>query len=372
MLLRRVDGASAPEYVMLVALVGMVAVLAFAQFGFNEAEQVDCLAGAIGGGVSGPCHPNDPNAPTRSSLGVPWLGPPGDSSGDVEGEPSLRGVPAGSGAEYEPIRAPLFVVGEGDRGDIDANDVRQGHLGDCAFMAALASLADRDPEVIRRMIRDNGDGTYTVTFRQPPGWFSSEWGTVSITVTNQFPMGSGSGMMKVGRSLRSGAAPTSSPEPTSPEPVAKTPVFAGLGDGELWVMVMEKAYAQWKGGFGALQSGTGVEEMQALSGAPSRIVGDTAWEQWFGWNPSLEDMAAALERGATMMATTTGGNKNHGLLRDSVLLEDHFYFITGFDVVAQKVTVNNGWGWARDAAAVQTIDWADFKEAFRGIVYNER
>lgn len=42
--------------------------------------------------------------------------------------------------------------------------IKQGTIGNCYFEAALASLAKANPEAIKDMINDNGDGTYTVTF----------------------------------------------------------------------------------------------------------------------------------------------------------------------------------------------------------------
>ena len=42
--------------------------------------------------------------------------------------------------------------------------VRQGSIGDCYYEAAAASVANTHPEQIRDAIKDNGDGTYTVTF----------------------------------------------------------------------------------------------------------------------------------------------------------------------------------------------------------------
>jgi hypothetical protein len=50
----------------------------------------------------------------------------------------------------------LFVNG------VSYNDVDQGQLGDCSFMASLASVAALDPNFIYEMITDNHDGTYTV------------------------------------------------------------------------------------------------------------------------------------------------------------------------------------------------------------------
>jgi len=42
--------------------------------------------------------------------------------------------------------------------------VRQGKLGSCYFHAAIAALAQSEPEGLERMIQVNSDGTYTVRF----------------------------------------------------------------------------------------------------------------------------------------------------------------------------------------------------------------
>lgn len=47
---------------------------------------------------------------------------------------------------------------------ITPDAIRQGTVGTCAFLATLASLAASRPEAIRDMLKDNKDGTYTVTF----------------------------------------------------------------------------------------------------------------------------------------------------------------------------------------------------------------
>jgi hypothetical protein len=49
------------------------------------------------------------------------------------------------------------------------NDVFEGLVGDCYFMATLAALADANPDFIRRTVTDLNDGTYDVRFFQPNG-----------------------------------------------------------------------------------------------------------------------------------------------------------------------------------------------------------
>lgn len=58
----------------------------------------------------------------------------------------------------------LFAHGDNPLKDIRPDGATQGGVGDCYFVAALSSLASVKPEAIKDMIRDNGDGTYTVTF----------------------------------------------------------------------------------------------------------------------------------------------------------------------------------------------------------------
>ena len=48
--------------------------------------------------------------------------------------------------------------------DVNFKDLAQGSAGDCYFLAALASLAQRNPQKIVDMIHDNKNGTYDVKF----------------------------------------------------------------------------------------------------------------------------------------------------------------------------------------------------------------
>ncbi|MGD9680393.1 MAG: C2 family cysteine protease [Candidatus Obscuribacterales bacterium] len=65
----------------------------------------------------------------------------------------------------------LYLDPDKPQGSIKPIAVRQGQVGDCVFLASLASVAACNPSIIASCIEDNGDRTYTVTFpgaRQTP------------------------------------------------------------------------------------------------------------------------------------------------------------------------------------------------------------
>jgi hypothetical protein len=134
---------------------------------------------------------------------------------------------------------PLFVKGRGDANSVAMNDINQGQTGDCWMMASLAALASKDPEAIKRMIQDNGDGTYTVTFKQKVFPFET-YVDKKVTVAGVFP-----------NSLS--------------QPGDKN----GKGVGEIWPQVIEKAYAKLKGGYDKIEGGSPAEFLEAITGRPA-------------------------------------------------------------------------------------------------------
>jgi hypothetical protein len=83
--------------------------------------------------------------------------------------------------------ADLFVREADEPHAVSAADVRQGSFGDCYMLAPLAALAQRRPNFIARNLRDNRDGTYTVTF-YPTG--PRRCGkAVQVTVDGSLPSG---------------------------------------------------------------------------------------------------------------------------------------------------------------------------------------
>ena len=108
---------------------------------------------------------------------------------------------------------PLFP-GSGPSRD----DINQGGVGDCYFLAALASVASTKPDLIRQTVADLGDGTYAVNFHGAGG---------------------ADAYVRVDADLWT----------------AGVPVYAGFGtDNCMWGPVVEKAYAFYKNAKGTYAS----------------------------------------------------------------------------------------------------------------------
>lgn len=247
--------------------------------------------------------------------------------------PPLASDSTGEAGEVE---GELFIQGEGDAQDIAMNDVRQGALGDCYFVAVLASIARVRPDLIRDMVADNGDGTYTVTFHARQGWSGlfGEYSEKTVTVDGQFWQADGQ------------------------------PIYAKGGDKgsdgiELWVMVIEKAWAQMHGGYGEITGGN------VDSNARTAVTGHAA----DGVDPSGLSDAALFAR---IKAHFTDGNEpavfwSKGdakkIAEDSGVVANHEYALDDVDVDQSTVTLYNPWG----RKHLDGVDMAFIKQNFQRV-----
>lgn len=125
-------------------------------------------------------------------------------------------------------------------------DVGQQALGDCYFLAALASIAKSKPAVIREVVKDLGGGNFAVRFfrkrvvgGKPPS-FVPEWVGVDSEV---YVTADGK------------------------------PVYA-KGNKALWPAVVEKGYAVWKGqgSYEAISGGFSNDAFEQVLGLPAEKV----------------------------------------------------------------------------------------------------
>lgn len=205
---------------------------------------------------------------------------------------------------------PLFVDGA------KPQDVLQGYLGDCYVCSAAGALAHSSADTLKKAIRDNGDGTYTVTFREVDAR-----GTVrpkEVTVDSEMYSSNGS-----------------------------SPLYGkGTGSGkdgmELWFPIFEKAWAAFRGG-GYEKIGSGGEAhevLTAITGRPGKVnllaQGPTA--AWM----SLKN---AVDKGLPAVASTHGIERA-SLYTNSGLHANHAYSVLGYSEQDGKrmVTLRNPWG----------------------------
>lgn len=232
-------------------------------------------------------------------------------------DPAKRPTPESASHTYKRIVGVPFIRGEGDAHEVDINDIKQGGLGDCYFMAGLAAVALSQPERIRNMIEDHGDGTFSVyAWRHSDQWEDDPAEVtrtaVRIRLDDQFPSG--------------GFGPAYAE-------YGDTETVGGETRHELWPMLFEKAWAQTKGSYAAIEGGWASQPM-SFFGAED-VEDETPADLSPGALEALLKKAAAEGRPMSFGVPTTNSALGiHG---------EHYYTFWGFDEQG-RVRLYNPWG----------------------------
>ena len=135
-----------------------------------------------------------------------------------------------------------FMSGSFDvfQGGIEPNDIRQGSLADCWFLCALSSLAEF-PQLVMNLFEEQSKdsseaGVYKLRLCKNGQW-------VTVTVDDFFPCFPGAG-----------------------------PSYSRGHGNELWVLLLEKAYAKLHGCYAQIKMGWAYEAMIDLTGAPYKTI----------------------------------------------------------------------------------------------------
>jgi hypothetical protein len=209
--------------------------------------------------------------------------------------------------KYEWVKGQLFV------GGVSKDDVVQGMIGNCYLVAAFSSVAAQSPKAIQDAIKDNGDGTFSVRFYQP-SYGGSTATPVTVTVDGQLPTKWGG--LNYGK---------------------------GKDRSELWVPLLEKAYAQWKGGYENVgHGGAAGDVMAALTGRRSSYT-------WLSTGANEQAIFTQLKgslAAGKSAAAGTHGEEDKALYTGSGMYADHAYSITGTSEEngVRYVHLRNPWG----------------------------
>jgi uncharacterized protein YegP (UPF0339 family) len=223
---------------------------------------------------------------------------------------------------YSTATGTLFQNG------ISFSDIAQGQAGTCYLLAAASSLANNQSGLISDLFRDNGDGTFGVRF------YSSSRNEFWVTVNRALPTLGGS-LVLAGNSSRS-------------------------LNGELWVALLEKAYAQANetGLFGrsttansfSYVEGGWEDALTHLSGATTSSVSayytSSRWQSAVNnlttWNTLRNNAIAAFNAGRSLwvgsFGNTTGSNGKTNLV------SGHAFAVTGFNAATGNFILANPWG----------------------------
>ncbi len=239
------------------------------------------------------------------------------------------------------FNGPLFADG------IKAEDVQQGQLGDCYFPAAMAAIAKANPDAIQNLIKDNGDGTYTVNFKQKD-WATGKFKDVAVKVDGDLYVRPWGGPL-YGRSANSA-------EPTKME---------------MWFPLVEKAYAQWKGSYNDIGSGG------MSSDVYEAVLGRTGNDMYLSnnkeaaWNQIKKSVDAHTPVGAG-----TFGEDQEAKYTNTGVYADHAYSILGYEQAGTEryVVLRNPWGESEPAGngandGIFKLKLDDFAKLYQNVMY---
>jgi hypothetical protein len=237
----------------------------------------------------------------------------------------------------------------GNDNQFSYQDVKQGYLGDCYFLASLAANAQQRPSNIREMFIDNGDGTFTVRlYGQTNGKIAGA--ADYLTVDRWLPT-------NVSANGYTGQR------------------FAYFDEANvgLWVALAEKAYAQFAesgvtqrdfnlNSYGEIEGGWGYRAMPSISGISGGYYAGTSWSNTgprTGEFPGLAAIDNLLKSGKALTADT-------GYYTTLNIVQWHEYMVVGVDLSRGTVTLYNPWGVTRsgETNGIRTLSYNDFKLNF--------
>lgn len=228
---------------------------------------------------------------------------------------------------------------------IEPNDIDQGQLGDCWYLSALAAIAET-PEVVQEAFfgvsRNTGGfrlggGRTAKELRAAGAWrvalCKDGWWT-EVLVDDYLPCSDWQ----------------------------LAPIFGKNREepGEMWVAVMEKAYAKLHGSYAAIVGGDPLQALQDLTGFPyERFQFGTNNKAGHGEDATFARLLDYDRRGFLMTAGINGGRSKKGRAAERVGLVTHHAYTLLKVVEApggfRLLQFRNPWGNAKE----WTGDWAD-------------
>lgn len=193
---------------------------------------------------------------------------------------------------------------------IECSDIKQGNLGNCYFLSAIAAITEF-PQLIYQIFRTksiNPNGLYEIVL-----FIDGEWQVV--IVDDYFPVKKGTNNF----------------------------AFARPNGNELWVILLEKAWAKINGGYTNIISGWPSDPLAALTGFATQKLTHKDLEKNELW-----EILLISDKNDNIMCTST---KNDGSVEGYGLVVNHAYTLIGAKEcnyegkVLKLVHIRNPWGY---------------------------
>jgi hypothetical protein len=274
---------------------------------------------------------------------------PGGDGGNTDLVPD----PAMYKSELDANGKPMFnktrYTGPLFNGPPKPTDVRQGQLGDCYVPSGFAALAVQNADAIQKAIKDNGDGTYTVTFKDLD-WKSGQYRDVPIKVDGDLYV----------RSWGGPVYGTTNSDDQDPKTM------------ELWFPLMEKAYAQWKGSYNDIGNGGLSDQIfQSILGRDGQEMNISEGNA----DAVFTQLKKAFDAGQPVSAGTYGDDQS-ARYTNTGIYADHSYSVLGYkEKNGEKyVTLRNPWGESEPAGngpndGIFDLPLKDFAHLYQTLMY---
>jgi hypothetical protein len=235
-----------------------------------------------------------------------------------------------------------------DTSGVDVTDVEQGNLGDCWFLSAVMAVAKTNPQAIKRLIKPldekrDGCNVYEITLYERHTVGSPTAHTVKVDDT--FVEEAGGTSTYAHPQQRSAAGP------------------------ELWVLLLEKAWAAINGGYSKIHFGDSRAGMVAVTGHDV----DTMTPSAHSAKALAEELRERYNAKKPMTISTFArfDDKQLADMKSFVkheVVPSHAYAITRVDPELAQVDIRNPWGGETHLLNFP-ISWLEFW--FRQIVMSE-
>ncbi|EGR30491.1 hypothetical protein IMG5_130830 [Ichthyophthirius multifiliis] len=192
---------------------------------------------------------------------------------------------------------------------IEPDDIKQGLLGDCYLLCALSALAEQQ-ELVERLfhVKVKSDyGIYSI-------WLNIDGEWKNINIDDQIPY------------------------------KGRQPAFSrGQGD-EIWVLLLEKAYAKAYGSYYVIEGGNPAQALRDLTGAPYENVDNISHEEFWKYLEENDNEKNVLTCYTKQTEKREEENQLGLLSGHAYSILDHKNVIDSNGEEGKIVKIRNPWG----------------------------